>query len=50
MKQPKRLSRAQKILLARKGVNTKDHLLIRELPNSLILVNKTTKECLVVEK
>lgn len=50
MPQLRKLTRGQKILLSKKGFNPKDYLLLRNLPNTLIVVNKTTKEYLVVEK
>lgn len=50
MPQLRKLTREQKILLSKKGFNPKDFLLMRSLPNTLIVVNKTTKDHLVVEK
>lgn len=50
MPQLHKLTRGQKILLSKKGLNPNDYLLSRDMPNTLILVNKTTKEYLVVEK
>jgi len=50
MKQPRKLTRSQKILLSEKGIDPKPYALRRELPNSLILVEKATGKVLVVEK
>ena len=50
MPQLHKLTRSQKILLSEKGYNPNDYLLSRNMPNSLILVNNTTKDYLVVEK
>lgn len=50
MPQLHKLTRGQKILLSQKGFDPNDYLLLRNLPNTLIIVNKTTKEHLVVEK
>lgn len=46
----RKLTRDQKILLSRKGIDPKGLYLKRELPNSLILFRKATGETLVVEK
>lgn len=50
MKQPRKLTRDQKILLSRQGIAPNLYSLQRELPNSLILVEKATGKILVVEK
>lgn len=50
MPQLHKLTRDQKILLSKMGHDPKAYLLERNLPNSLILVDKTTKERLVVDK
>ncbi len=50
MKQPKKLTRDQKILVSGKGLDPRVYALHRELPNSLILANKYTGKILVLEK
>lgn len=50
MKQPRKLTRDQKILLSRQGIAPNLYSLQWELPNSLILVEKATGKILVVEK
>lgn len=50
MKQPRKLTRDQKILLSSQGIDPSHYALQQELPNSLILVEKATGKLLVVEK
>lgn len=50
MKQPSRLTRDQKIKLSRSGIDPSLYALVRELPNSLILIEKATGKILVFEK
>jgi hypothetical protein len=50
MKNPKKLTRDQKILLSKRGIDPKGLYLQRELPNTLILVKAATGETMVVEK
>lgn len=50
MKQSRKLTMDQKILLSRQGIDPKPYALHRELPNSLVLVEKTTGKFRVVEK
>lgn len=50
MKQPKKLTRDQKILLSRRGIDPTPMRLERDLPHSLIIVNTTTGKTMVVEK
>lgn len=50
MKQPRKLTRDQKILLSSQGIDPSLYALYKELPNSLILVEKATGKFLVIEK
>lgn len=50
MKQPRKLTRNQKILLSRKGIDPSPYALQRELPDKLILVEKATGKRREVEK
>ncbi len=50
MKNPRKLTRRQKILLSQIGYEPKAYAIARELENTLILVRKATGERLVVEK
>lgn len=50
MKQPKKLTRSQKIMLSEQGIDPKELALVRDLPNSQIFVNKSTGETVVIEK
>ena len=50
MKQPKKLTRVQKILLSKKGYDSNLYSLIGEDKTSYIFLNKKTKEQLRVEK
>lgn len=50
MPQLHRLTRSQKILLSKKGYNPDDYLLFRDMPNILILINKTNGKTVVIEK
>ena len=52
MKNPKRLTRAQKKLLAGEigQDEVREWLVLRELPNSVIFIQRETNETMVVEK
>ena len=50
MKQLRKLTRDQKIMLSKQGIDPNAYALHRELPNSLVLVEKATGKLLVVEK
>ena len=50
MKQPKKLTRDQKIMLSRQGYNPKQYLLIRDLPYYLVLQDRKTALEVVVDK
>lgn len=50
MRQGKRLTREQKILLSRGGWDSKAYLCIRDMPNTLILSRKGDGELVVFDK
>lgn len=50
MKNPRKPTRRQKILLSQMGYDPRSYTVARELENTMILVRKTTGERLVVEK
>ena len=50
MKQPKKLTRTQKEILSKQGLNAKDWGLATENENSLMIVNRKTKEVRIIEK
>lgn len=50
MEQPRKLTRDQKVMLSRQGIDPSLYDLYLELPNSLILVEKATGKFLVAEK
>lgn len=50
MKQPRKLTRDQKIRLSKLGIDPSIYALQRELPDKLVLVEKATGNTRVVEK
>ena len=50
MKHGRRLTRDQKIMLAKAGWDPDQYLCIRELPNSIILYVKDAGEVIIFEK
>ena len=47
---PKKLNRRQKEALTQQGWDCKRFLVIRELPNSMVLIDKKTGEHIVFDK
>lgn len=50
MKQPKKLTNAQKRLLSRKGYNATEYMYVEEDEQAILFIHKTTKERIWVEK
>ena len=50
MKQGKRLTRDQKIMLSRAGWDHKAYLCVRDMPNTLILTRKADGELVIFDK
>ena len=50
MKRLKKLTRSQKIMLSKNGIDPEGKYLRRELPNSLLLFDVVTNKLMVVEK
>ena len=50
MKQDKRLTRGQKIILARMGLDPKRYRLLQDLPNSLVVRDMETGRTEIIEK
>ena len=50
MKQPKKLTNAQKRLLSKRGYNASEYMYCEEDEQAILVINKTTKEKLWIEK
>ncbi len=50
MKQPKRLTREQKIMLSEQGFNPKAYLMLYDLGERLLLLEKKTDKRILVDK
>ena len=50
MKQPKKLTREQKILLSKKRLNPDNWMLLKEEEGSIVVINKVTNTRRVISK